>query len=317
MGAPRARNFAMRDVVQALVAFAAAAAALTPRKAGRRAPASAADEPRCAEESCALRQLWLDYNESHAIDRIFDHAGHYQKHLPARSGAGPVRMLEIGVQSGGSARAWKQWFGPRLYYAGVDVEPRCKRTESPAEGLFVEIGSQLNATFLHEVCRKHGPFDVIIDDAAHRAEFIVASLRALWPTELCMKSRGLYVVEDTETMVAGPKFHASPADMYNIVGEAFWSMHHLWATVSASGKSTANFGGDGQALHPIFKDLVSAVYAYPTIFFLERGRTPKSREERRGWDVIPYGRGAPLQQRRKQEAQRRKNGRLSRKPLHA
>ena len=73
-------------------------------------------------------------------------------------------MLEVGVQSGGSARLWKQWYGSQLTYVGVDIDARCKRTEKLAERIFVEIGSQLDPAFLRSVCAKHGPFDIVIDD---------------------------------------------------------------------------------------------------------------------------------------------------------
>lgn len=119
--------------------------------------------PQCTyatEAACDLRELWLKYNEAHVLHRIIDHADHYQQHLPARFGEGKVKMLEIGIQSGGSARAWKQWYKDRLTYVGIDVEPKCKRTENATEDIWVELGSQLNVTFLMEVCRKHGPFDV-------------------------------------------------------------------------------------------------------------------------------------------------------------
>ena len=80
-----------------------------------------------------LADVWRNYNESFGLHRVPADAEYYMRHLPPREGPQQLRLLEIGVQSGGSARAWKQWFGPRLYYVGVDVEPKCKRTESPSE----------------------------------------------------------------------------------------------------------------------------------------------------------------------------------------
>ena len=66
----------------------------------------------------------------------------------------PVKLFEIGVQSGGSARAWKNYFRDRLYYVGMDIDERCKRSHSPSEKIFIEIGSQLEKADLLKVCRK-------------------------------------------------------------------------------------------------------------------------------------------------------------------
>ena len=60
------------------------------------------------------------------------------------------------MQSGGSARTWKQWYDDALYYVGVDINPRTKRTESAKESVFVELGSQMNESFLAAVCARHG-----------------------------------------------------------------------------------------------------------------------------------------------------------------
>ena len=38
----------------------------------------------------------------------------------------PVRFLEIGVQSGGTIKLWKYYFGPQLDYTGVDINFLCK-----------------------------------------------------------------------------------------------------------------------------------------------------------------------------------------------
>ena len=64
------------------------------------------------------------------------------KHMGAE-----LRMLEIGVQSGGSARTWKRYYGTALYYVGVDISPATRRSHSPSEKIFVEIGDQGNARF--------------------------------------------------------------------------------------------------------------------------------------------------------------------------
>lgn len=39
----------------------------------------------------------------------------------------PVKMLEIGVQHGGSLRLWQNYFGADLLqWTGIDINPRCQ-----------------------------------------------------------------------------------------------------------------------------------------------------------------------------------------------
>ena len=49
-----------------------------------------------------------------------------------------------------------------------------------------------------------------------------------------------------------------PSLLYNIVGEAFWSLHHGW------GAEPAN------QLHKTFRDLLESVHGYPTVAFFVR-----------------------------------------------
>jgi hypothetical protein len=111
------------------------------------------------------------------------YADTYQRFLPKPQTNGPeLRMLEIGIQSGGSARTWKQFYDEQLYYVGIDVNPLSRRTDNHSESIYVEIGSQSDYDFLRSVCVKHGPFDVIIDDGGHTAPLMRASIEALFPS---------------------------------------------------------------------------------------------------------------------------------------
>ena len=101
-----------------------------------------------AWEARPLRTMWEQYSEPPRLDHWLEYAEHYERHFPRPDGRTPLKLLEIGVQSGGSARAWRQYYGAPLTYVGIDINPECMRTHSPAENIFIEIGSQLNGTFL-------------------------------------------------------------------------------------------------------------------------------------------------------------------------
>jgi hypothetical protein len=302
------------------------------------------DDVQClsGERPNSLRQLWDNYDDPthHGLHRILEYrqsshsartphcicalfslrsvhcvwyryADHYERHAPPRHDSSPLTILEMGVQSGGSARAWKQWYGKRLTYVGVDVDLVTRRSHSPDEKIFVENGSQSDSAFLRGLCARYGPFDMVIDDAAHRPELIRASLAILYPEiSGCMRSpRSLYVIEDTQTMLLGAHTRGGAAAMYDIVGEAFYALHapHLnglphakrstWAPSRLVGASvgagsegsnaiSGSHGSHGSSsavgemtgetaavdLHPVFADLISAVHAYDSIVFLTRAR---------------------------------------------
>ena len=225
-----------------------------------------------------LRQIWCNYNEAPLLHRYIETADFYEKHLPKPRG-GTVKLLEMGVQSGGSTRTWKQHYGSHLYYVGVDVNPGCMRSRSEAESVYIEIGSQMNASFLLDVCRRHGPFDVIIDDGGHSTKTIKTPLTAMFTQDACMKEHSVYVVEDMHTMHHPGLVH-KPADLYNLVGEAFWSLHHAYI------HHHSRFG-PGLEVHPIFGNRLQYVVGYPTIAFFIRGpRTGRLTPVERGTDRL-------------------------------
>jgi hypothetical protein len=76
-----------------------------------------------------------------------------------------------------------------------------------------------------DVCARHGPFDVIIDDGGHSTPTILGPLQSMFPSSSCMKPASLYAIEDMHVMNY-PGHAKRPSLLYNIVGEAFWSLHH-------------------------------------------------------------------------------------------
>lgn len=100
----------------------------------------------------------------------------------------PIKILEIGVQTGASLRMWKQYF-PKAQIYGLDyydcepfIEDRIKIIQ----------GAQIDPKVLEKVSAE-GTFDVIIDDGSHKNPDILASFEYLFPR---MSIGGLYIVED-------------------------------------------------------------------------------------------------------------------------
>jgi len=102
-----------------------------------------------------------------------------------------IRMLEIGVQHGGSLQLWKKYFGEQASIVGVDIDPRCKGfTEN---GVNVEIGDQADAGFLSWLISKYGEFDIVIDDGSHISANQLCTFKGIWPH---LRDGGSYLVED-------------------------------------------------------------------------------------------------------------------------
>jgi hypothetical protein len=98
-------------------------------------------------------------------------------------------LLEIGVFRGGSVQTWEEFFA-KARIVGVDIDPSCRSYAS--ERVTIEIGSQNDARFLHQLTTKYQP-TVIIDDGSHLASDVIFTFERLFPT---LPSGGIYVIED-------------------------------------------------------------------------------------------------------------------------
>lgn len=109
------------------------------------------------------------------------------------------RMLELGIggyqypeRGGESLRLWYNYF-PNAKIVGVDCY---EKTGMENDRVFVEKGNQDDPAFLNQVNEKHGPFDLIIDDASHVNSLTIRSFEILFPL---LKPGGFYFVEDIHT----------------------------------------------------------------------------------------------------------------------
>ena len=104
-----------------------------------------------------------------------------------------LRVLEIGVQFGGSLELLHRYFDKSALIFGVDIDPRCSQLNEA--GFNVRIGSQTDERFLSSVVREMGGVDIIIDDGSHNSKHQKISFERLFPL---LNEGGIYVVEDLE-----------------------------------------------------------------------------------------------------------------------
>ena len=102
------------------------------------------------------------------------------------------KILEIGVNRGGSLELWRDYFQNATVY-GIDINHKALRAIS--ERIKVSMVNQSNKAELEEFARgKH--FNIIIDDGSHVVSHQILSFETLWPH---VSNGGYYIIEDVIT----------------------------------------------------------------------------------------------------------------------
>lgn len=141
----------------------------------------------------SLDTLALKYGTDKS-SRVHWYTRHYETYLePLRNE--PIKLLEIGIQSGASLRMWKEYF-PNAQIYGLDYYD-CKPFED--DRIKVIQGNQRDLKTLEKVSQI-AQFDVIIDDGSHKNADVLASFDYLFPR---LAPGGMYVIEDFNLMYWG------------------------------------------------------------------------------------------------------------------
>lgn len=107
----------------------------------------------------------------------------------------PVRLLEIGVQNGGSLEIWEKLLPPGSTIVGMDIDPGCARLTFDSPQIRIAIADASDPAAL-DAALGDARFDIIIDDGSHRSDHVIATFRACFPR---LAEGGLYIVEDLHT----------------------------------------------------------------------------------------------------------------------
>lgn len=158
----------------------------------------------------ALHALAVKYDAAKLAPIVAHFCDFYEQIIPRQ----PLCLLEIGVQFGRSLRMWREWLGAGAFIGGVDCDA------FPA-GLadWAYIGRQEAQDTCNAICSA-GLWDIIIDDASHRAEHQLATLAACWPA---VATGGWYVIEDTHTHW-WPQYGRK--NSLAVIGPVWASLHH-------------------------------------------------------------------------------------------
>lgn len=167
-------------------------------------------------------------DKSSSVRFAWDYLRHYQTLFePWRDQ--PINLIEIGVEEGPSLNVWRKYFSCARI-VGIDINPNCRHLAG--DRVVIEIGSQEDPGFLHQICAKYPP-SIIIDDGSHMAHHVVYSFRHMFPM---LQAGGLYVVEDLEGHFdkgepwAGNKSVSVPEYFLKLAHQRMANNHALEAT---------------------------------------------------------------------------------------
>jgi GT2 family glycosyltransferase/SAM-dependent methyltransferase len=122
----------------------------------------------------------------------------------------PIRLLEIGVQNGGSLQIWSKYFPPGSTIVGIDRDPACAAFATETN-ISVRIGDATNKDVLDRILGG-AQFDVVIDNGSHRSDHVIAAFSACFGR---LSPGGLYIVEDLHC-----SYHSSHGGGFRLAGSS-------------------------------------------------------------------------------------------------
>ena len=141
-----------------------------------------------------FEEVFNSLDHSKFITKHSNYLELYEEYLSRFKNREKVNLLEIGLLDGGSINLWMKYFGNKLNFYGIDINPRCKNYEK--DNVVVYIGSQSDEKFLSTVANETPQLDVIIDDGGHTMKQQVNSFKSLFPK---LSEGGIYICEDCHT----------------------------------------------------------------------------------------------------------------------
>jgi len=144
-------------------------------------------------------ETFFDTHKGRHVDKWRHYFPIYDRHFAQFRNRGP-RVLEIGVDHGGSLELWRDYFGLGAEIVGLDNRQECF---FEANHISVVIGDQRDESMLKSL----GTFDIVIDDGSHVVADQELSFRSLWPN-----THGVYLIEDCH--VAYPSIWENSAVLY-------------------------------------------------------------------------------------------------------
>ncbi|GAB3479503.1 class I SAM-dependent methyltransferase [Azotobacter salinestris] len=138
-----------------------------------------------------LEHLYAEH-KGYVSDKWAIYLAEYQRLLsPFRDS--PVRLVEVGVQNGGSLEIWAKYFPQAQLILGCDINQACTQLTYASDKIQLVVGDINQAATLDAVFNHSYDFDIVIDDGSHTSRDIIQTFCKLFPH---LKQGGLYIAED-------------------------------------------------------------------------------------------------------------------------
>lgn len=104
-----------------------------------------------------------------------------------------IRLLEVGLQNGGSLEIWGRYFANAIQIVGCDIDPLCSNLRYEDPRIQVVVGDANSPAVQHQITSSGFPYDVIIDDGSHTSKDIIQFFCAYFSE---LSDGGVFIVED-------------------------------------------------------------------------------------------------------------------------
>jgi hypothetical protein len=141
--------------------------------------------------SKTLRQLYGEHDGKVSDKWSLYLAEYEQLFAPYRDR--PIRILEIGIENGGSLELWSKYFWNAAKVLGCDINPDCAKLHYDDPRISTVVGNANWDSTRKRILGHCDRFDIIIDDASHQSKDIICSFAGYFPF---LNEGGLYIAED-------------------------------------------------------------------------------------------------------------------------
>ena len=139
----------------------------------------------------SLRQLY-DSHSGKVSDKWSSYLEVYDRVFGAYRST-PVRLLEIGIQNGGSLEIWARYFETARALIGCDINPDCAKLTYADPAIHVIVGDAGTPEVLQRVAAISPQLDIVIDDGSHQSRDMVRNFALYFPQ---LADGGVYIAED-------------------------------------------------------------------------------------------------------------------------
>lgn len=184
----------------------------------------------------------------------------------------PVRILEIGVQNGGSLEIWAKYFPNAVHILGCDIAPEAAALTFDDPRISVVVGDANDPKTVAAIAAIVDQFDIIIDDGSHRSDDIIKSFALYFPK---LREGGIFLVEDLhcaywdefqgglEAPFSSMNFFKRLADLVN---------HEHWGADLTSDKVLGFYAAQyGAEFAPAALDLISELRFRNSLCMITKG----------------------------------------------